>query len=90
MILIALDHANYFVAQAHPPGELLGGNFLVYQDALAFITHRVTHLSAPKFFFLMGVGMVLLARSRRTRSWTEWQISAHFVLRSQIPAEYGC
>ncbi|MBL7163735.1 MAG: hypothetical protein ISS57_14135 [Anaerolineales bacterium] len=25
MVLMALDHANYFVAHKHPPGEYWGG-----------------------------------------------------------------
>ncbi len=84
MVLMALDHANHFVAQAHPPGEHWGGYFPVYQDVLAFITRLVTHLSAPGFFFLMGVGMVLFTHSRREGGWTEWQISGHFVLRGLV------
>ncbi|MBC8503708.1 MAG: DUF1624 domain-containing protein [Anaerolineales bacterium] len=84
MLLMALDHANYFVAQAHPLGEHWGGNFPVYQDALSFITRLVTHLSAPGFFFLMGVGMVLFVQARRQRGWSEWQVIGHFVLRGLV------
>jgi uncharacterized membrane protein len=84
MLLMALDHANYFVAQKHPSGEHWGGNFPVYQDGLAFVTRLVTHLSAPGFFFLMGVGMYFFTRSRREQGWSEWKIAAHFLIRGAI------
>ncbi len=84
MVLMALDHANHFVAQKHSSGEHWGGNFPVYQDALSFLTRLVTHLSAPGFFFLMGVGMFLYAHSRRNAGWSEWQILRHFFIRGLI------
>jgi len=84
MILMALDHANYFVANKHPPGEHWGGNFPAYQNGIAFITRLVTHLSAPGFFFLMGVGMYFFARARREQGWTSWAIIRHFVIRGLL------
>lgn len=84
MVFMALDHANHFVAQKHPPGEHWGGYFPVYHDALAFITRLVTHLSAPGFFFLMGVGMYFFAQSRRERGWSEWKIIGHFLIRGLV------
>ena len=84
MVLMALDHANYFVAQQHSPGEYWGGAFPAYHDALAFLTRLVTHLSAPGFFFLMGVGMGLFADSRRKRGWSKWAITRHFLVRGGL------
>jgi uncharacterized membrane protein len=81
VILMAIDHANYFVAQQHSSGEHWGGSFPVYQDALAFITRLVTHPVAPGFSFLLGIGMVLFAESRRKRGWSEWAIIRHFLIR---------
>ncbi|MCK4901373.1 MAG: hypothetical protein KAS38_21500, partial [Anaerolineales bacterium] len=57
IIFMALDHANFFVAHKHSPGEYWGSGFPVYYDSLTFMTRFVTHLAAPGFFFLMGVGM---------------------------------
>ena len=48
IILMALDHANHFVAQQHSAGEYWGGSFPRYGDALASLTRLVTHLSAPE------------------------------------------
>jgi len=84
MVLMALDHANHFIAQRHSPGEYWGGRLPIYQDPLAFFTRFATHLSAPGFFFLMGVGMVLFAHSRRKQGWSEWAIIRHFLIRGGL------
>jgi len=84
IVLMALDHANHFIAQKHPPGEIWDGVFPVYYSALAFLTRWVTHLAAPGFFFLMGVGMLLLARSRQQRGWGKWATIRHFLIRGGV------
>jgi len=85
MIVMALDHANAFIAQAKFGPELWAGQFPDYQgDALAFLTRLVTHLAAPGFFFLLGVGMVLFALSRRRQGWSNWRIIHHFVVRGVL------
>jgi uncharacterized membrane protein len=84
MILMALDHANQFIAQQHSPGEYWGGPFPVYRDALAFLTRLVTHVCAPGFFFLMGVGMVLFANSRRKQGWRERGVVGHLWIRGVL------
>ena len=80
IVLMALDHANHFIAQQHSSGEYWGGSFPRFGDALTFLTRLVTHLSAPGFFFLMGVGMLLLTNSRRKRGWSERAIMIHFLI----------
>jgi uncharacterized membrane protein len=84
MALMALDHANHFVAHKHPPGEIWDGVFPVYYDPLTFITRLVTHLAAPGFFLLMGIGMALLTRSRRERGWSRWAVLRHFWVRGLV------
>jgi uncharacterized membrane protein len=84
MVLMALDHANYFVAQKHSSGEHWGGPFPAYEGILAFLTRFVTHPVAPGFSFLMGIGMVLFAQSRRERGWREWAITRHFLIRGLL------
>ena len=80
MILMALDHANHFVAQGHSPGEYWGGPMPTYLSGLAFLTRLVTHLCAPGFFFLMGIGVMLFAYSRRRRGWGEGAITVQFLV----------
>jgi len=84
IVFMALDHANYFIAQKHPPSEIWDGMFPVYYDTLAFLTRLVTHLAAPGFFLLMGVGMVLFARSRSERGWSRWAIIRHMLIRGLL------
>lgn len=84
IILMALDHANYFVAHKHSPGEYWGGLLPVYETSLAFTTRFVTHLAAPGFFFLMGVGMYLFAEARQKRGWGKWAVIRHFLIRGII------
>lgn len=84
MVLMAVDHANYFVARMHPTGEFWGIPLPEYDSVLAFITRLVTQPCAPGFFFLMGVGMVLFYHSRQKIGWTEGKITRYFLTRGLI------
>jgi uncharacterized membrane protein len=86
IVLMALDHANSFIASGKLEPELWADLFPNYlgHPPLTFLTRLVTHLAAPGFFFLMGAGMILLAQSRRRRGWNEWQITRHFLLRGVL------
>jgi len=84
IVLMALDHAMHFVAQKHSSGEYWGGPFPVYADPLPFITRFITHLAAPGFFFLMGVGMIFFAHSRNGAGWSRWSILRHLWIRGAL------
>ncbi|MEN8173168.1 MAG: heparan-alpha-glucosaminide N-acetyltransferase domain-containing protein, partial [Chloroflexota bacterium] len=77
-------HANHFIAQKHSSGEYWGGPFPIYHDAFSFLTRFVTHLAAPGFFFLMGMGMLLYSRSRGQLGWNKTKIISHFIVRGLI------
>ena len=83
MVLMALDHASYFVARVHP-GEFWGVALPAYVDAGHFLTRFVTHFCAPGFFFLMGAGMILFTDSRRQIGWADRKITCFFALRGLI------
>jgi uncharacterized membrane protein len=83
MILMALDHAVFFVTKTHPL-EYWGRPLPQYQSALPFLTRLSAHLCAPGFFFLMGVSMVPFADSRRRRDWSEGQIVRYFITRGLL------
>lgn len=83
MVLMAIDHASYFVARVHR-SESWSNPLPQYADALSFFTRFITHLCAPGFFFLMGLGMMLFAESRRRNGWPETRIALHFALRGFI------
>lgn len=85
MVVMALDHANTFISHGKLGFELWTGSFPEYYgDALAFLTRAITHIAAPGFFFLMGAGMVLFARSRRERGWSTARIARHFAVRAGL------
>jgi uncharacterized membrane protein len=84
ILLMALDHANYFIAQEHSPGEYWGGPFPSYDTALSFLTRWVTHFCAPGFFLLMGVGMYLFAQSHLKQGWSKKKISGYFLVRGLV------
>jgi uncharacterized membrane protein len=84
IVFMALDHANYFIAQQHSSGEYWGGPFPTYNAAIPFLTRLVTHFSAPGFFFLMGVGMLLFTEARRNQGWNSWKITGHFWIRGTV------
>jgi uncharacterized membrane protein len=48
------------------------------------LTRLATHPCAPGFYFLMGAGMVLFARSRRQLGWSERRIAGHLALRGLL------
>jgi uncharacterized membrane protein len=83
MTLMALDHARFFVARIHPL-EVWNAPLPQYRDIASFFTRLSSHLCAPGFFFLMGVGMALFAESRRRQGWSEGRIARHFILRGLL------
>ena len=83
MVLMAIDHAAFFVAKHHP-GEFWGFPLPQHPNWLSFMTRHVSHLCAPGFFLLMGAGVVLFGESRRQRGWSESRIARHFVVRGAV------
>jgi uncharacterized membrane protein len=83
MVLMAIDHASYFIARVHS-AEFWGIALPVYPNALWFWTRWITHLCAPGFFFLMGIGMALLIDARRQAGWEEGRITRFFVVRGLL------
>ena len=85
MVLMALDHANYFISNLHSAGEYWGGTPLpIYNDPFVFFTRFITHLAAPGFFFLMGTGMILFTNSRQKQGWKKSDIICHFFIRGGL------
>jgi uncharacterized membrane protein len=82
IVLMILDHASYFIARVHPL-ETWASPW-VYGDAASFLTRWVTHLCAPGFFLLMGIGITRMAESRRTAGWTTGQIRRLLVTRGIV------
>ena len=83
MVLMAIDHASYFIARVHS-AEFWGTALPVYSSAIWFWTRWVTHLCAPGFFFLLGIGMTLFAGARHRAGWEEGRITRFLVLRGLL------
>ena len=81
--LMALDHASFFIAKRHA-SEYWGVGLPVFPDGFSFVTRLVTHLCAPGFFFLMGVGMTLFAVKRRDTGMPQKRIRRYFVVRGLL------
>ncbi|HEY5731615.1 MAG TPA: heparan-alpha-glucosaminide N-acetyltransferase domain-containing protein [Anaerolineales bacterium] len=83
MILMAIDHASYFVRRWHP-FETWDQPLPAYPSLAAMLTRLATHPCAPGFYFLMGAGMVLFAQARRKSGWSERRIAGHLALRGLL------
>lgn len=83
IVLMAIDHASFFIDKVHR-GEYWGIPLETYTHAVDFLTRFVTHFCAPGFFFLMGIGLVLLAESRYRAGWSRGKVLRHFALRGLI------
>ena len=83
MVLMAIDHASFFIARVHP-SENWAFSPPYYASTVAFVTRWVTHLCAPGFFLLMGGGMALFAASRRQAGWSRRGIIRFFVTRGVV------
>jgi uncharacterized membrane protein len=83
MILMAIDHASYFVRRWHP-FETWDQPLPDYPSLAAMLTRLATHPCAPRFFFLMGAGMILFAHARRQIGWSEGRIANHLAMRGLL------
>ena len=82
MVLMAIDHASFFIARVHASESWAAQG--EYASLMAFVTRWVTHLCAPGFFMLMGAGMVWLAHARARDGWTAARIRRFFVTRGVV------
>ncbi|WP_428309629.1 heparan-alpha-glucosaminide N-acetyltransferase domain-containing protein [Hydrocarboniphaga sp.] len=64
IMLMAIDHASLMVAHQHS-SEFWGAALPVYDDARWLLTRLITHVCAPGFFLLMGVGIANTQRPPR-------------------------
>lgn len=90
MIIMALDHAaSAWAANRHQSEIMLAGipaayAFTGYADGWHQFTRVITHLCAPGFQFLAGVGLAIsVARSQRQGSRESW-ISTDMALRGLV------
>jgi len=80
---MAVDHASYFIARVHPL-EIWSTPPPYYADTVAFLTRWLTHLCAPGFFMLMGIGIVYFAESRVAAGWSSGRITRFLAMRGVV------
>jgi uncharacterized membrane protein len=83
MVLMAIDHASFFIARVHPAESWAYGP-PYYASSAAFVTRWITHLCAPGFFFLMGAGMAIFAASRIDAGWTRRRVTRFLATRGAV------
>ncbi|MEM7102432.1 MAG: heparan-alpha-glucosaminide N-acetyltransferase domain-containing protein [Bacteroidota bacterium] len=83
MILMAIDHASFFVGRVHY-AENWGVDLIPYDGPEWFLTRFVSHLCAPGFFLLMGMGMIFFTESRLKAGWSLKKIRNFFLKRGLL------
>lgn len=90
MVLQAVDHSALSVgAWRHGTGvesEADGVNVDTWNINAGWIARMLTHLCAPGFMFLLGMGVVYFGRSRSKLGWTSSQMAYHFAIRGVVLA----
>lgn len=89
MALMAIDHSS----DAFNSGRLFTDSALYYHPgqplpAAQFLLRWVTHLCAPTFLFLAGVGLAFSIRKQRAQGQSELQIDRHLLIRGLLIAGF--
>ena len=84
MIVMALDHTRTFLMKYDGVKEIWYAPATYNPQVWDFLSRYVSHLAAPGFFFLMGMGMVLMYLSRQKIGWNDTKIFYSFVKRGAI------
>ncbi|KAH6605502.1 hypothetical protein Trco_004655 [Trichoderma cornu-damae] len=87
MALMAMDHValglNTWQHGTNIDGEMDGVIVRRWNFATAYIVRTLTHLCAPGFTFLLGMGIVFLSQSRtrldRTEKWLREVLESHLL-----------
>jgi uncharacterized membrane protein len=89
MILMAIDHSS----GAFNAGHLFTDAAFLYHPgaplpAAQFLTRWITHLCAPTFLFLAGVGLAFTVTKQRDRGASAGQIDRYILVRGVIIAAF--
>lgn len=84
MVVMALDHTRSFLMKYDGVKEIWYAPGTYNPQLLDFLSRYVSHLAAPGFFFMMGMGMVLMVESRRKIGWDDRKVFVSFLKRGAI------
>ncbi|OAA62081.1 hypothetical protein LEL_10745 [Akanthomyces lecanii RCEF 1005] len=86
MVIMAMDHLSIGLhAWAHGTGgtsEADGAVVYRWNKPAAYIVRSLTHLCAPGFMLLLGIGIVYLGTSRSQLGWSRTRLTRYFALRA--------
>ena len=90
MVLMAIDHCSVsqgayrhgVALQSESDGTIVNE----WNEPVAWTARMLTHLCAPGFMFLLGMGIVYFGRSRSKLGWSAWQMARHFAIRAIVLA----
>ncbi|KAL8989692.1 MAG: hypothetical protein Q9169_008304, partial [Polycauliona sp. 2 TL-2023] len=90
MVLQAIDHCSVsqgawrhgVALESEADGTIVTG----WNHPVPWVARMLTHLCAPGFMFLLGMGVVYFGRSRSKLGWTSWQMVKHFAIRAFVLA----
>ncbi|KAH6994605.1 hypothetical protein EDB82DRAFT_198273 [Fusarium venenatum] len=88
MLLMAMDHMGLALnSWSHGTGretEMDGLPIKEWNTDFAYFIRTLTHLCAPGFTLLLGVGVVYLGRSRTKLGWSKLRIMQYFAVRMGV------
>lgn len=86
MPIMALDHTALFLSSwPHGTGkheEKAGAMVYGWSPLVGYVNRTLSHLCAPGFAFVLGIGLVYFTQSRERLGWTAWRITQHFIARA--------
>ncbi|KAL9013860.1 MAG: hypothetical protein Q9173_001468 [Seirophora scorigena] len=90
MVLQAVDHCSVsqgawrhgVALESEQDGTIVNK----WNHAVPWTARMLTHLCAPGFMFLLGMGVVYFGRSRGKLGWSSWQMLRHFAVRAFVLA----
>lgn len=84
MIIMSLDHASQAWNAGRPMPEIAGFGPVDYGGVLQQLTRELTHVCAPGFQFLAGMGLAISVLRRQRAGQPEWLISGDMLLRGAV------
>lgn len=90
MVLQAIDHCSVsqgawrhgVALESEADGTIVN----TWNDPSPWTARTLTHLCAPGFMFLLGLGIIYFGRSRAKLGWTSLQMANHFSIRALVLA----
>jgi uncharacterized membrane protein len=88
MAIMALDHValaiNTWQHGTNIDGEMDGIVVRRWNFTTAYVVRTITHLCAPGFTFLLGMGVVFLSQSRTRLGWSAGRLMQYYAMRGFI------